>query len=103
MTSSNERANEPFETQPEESVWDTREGMMSEEEVRQLSEERGKGEEGAVRADQSGEGGPQDGGDPAQRADLEGGVSGRLHRKNAKEYEGRPQQNAADWEKYDWA
>lgn len=103
MSSTNKNAKEPYETTPDPSIWDTREGMMSEQEVRQRSEERGKGQEGKVRADQSGEGGPQDGGDPAQRADDEGGVAGRLKRKNAEEYEGTEQQNAKDWQKYDWA
>lgn len=101
MSSTDKR--EPFDTPPDESIWDTRETMMSEEQVRRLSEERGKGAEGDVRADQSGEVGAQDGGDPAQRADMEGGVSGRLKRKNAKQYEGVEQKKSKDWQKYDWS
>lgn len=99
----NEQNRELFEVPPEESIWDTRRDMMSEEEVRELSEEKGKGAEGAVRADQSGQPGYQPGGDPGQRADMEGGVSGRLERKNAKEYEDVEQTDAKDWQKYDWA
>jgi hypothetical protein len=67
--------------------WNTREGMMSEEEIRRLSQEKGKGAEGAERADQAGKVGPQPYGDAARRADQEGGPTGAFKRKNAAEYE----------------
>lgn len=85
------------------SIWDTREGMMSEEEVGRLAEERGMGEEGRDRADQSGQTGPQDGADPSQRPAYEGGGRGDLLRKKAQEREETNQttKDSGDWTKYD--
>jgi hypothetical protein len=87
MSPNNENARESFETQPEPSIWEKREEMLSEEETRRLSADKGKGQEGAVRADQKGRPGPQPEGNPAARADLEGGVSGQFHRKVLEESE----------------
>jgi hypothetical protein len=74
MTTGNLR--EPYENdkEPEPNMWETREGMMSEEDVRRLSEEKGKGEIGNVRADQTVEPGPNEGADPVQRPDIEGRI-----------------------------
>ncbi|HEY9791698.1 MAG TPA: hypothetical protein V6D22_14940 [Candidatus Obscuribacterales bacterium] len=83
--------------------WNTRQGMMSEEEVKELSAERGKPEIGAVRADQSGRPGPQPEGDPSRRADAESGPSGKLKRKKAENDKNKPPTPPSDWTKYDWA
>jgi hypothetical protein len=89
------------------SIWDAREGMMSEEEVARLAEERGKGEEGRDRADQSGQRGPQEGADPSQRPAYEGGPRGDLLRKKAEEEEEEESTESDtksdDWTKYDWS
>jgi hypothetical protein len=83
--------------------WETREGMMSEEEVERLSAERGYPEIGEVRADQSGEPGPQPYGDAARRADQEAGPSGAFKRKLTEEHSDKPEKPASEWKKYDWA
>jgi hypothetical protein len=97
---SDEKDDPSAENRPD---WDTREGMMSEEEVERLSAERGHPEIGKVRADQSGEPGPQPYGDAARRADQEAGPTGEFRRKLTEEKSDEPQKPASQWKKYDWA
>jgi hypothetical protein len=114
MSTGNEELREGFETQPPPSEWDTRDGMMSKEEIQQLGEGRGC-DPGYVaeRAEQEGQEGYQEGGDPVQRADMEGGVAGQLKAKKARIKEVADEEkanrgeteevDAKDWTKYDWA
>jgi hypothetical protein len=88
----NEDARELFDTTPEPNDWETRRNLMSEEEVRRLSEEKGKGADGAVRAHQAGHVGPEPEGEPSRRADMEGGVRGRFQGKLVQEFEAEDRQ-----------
>jgi hypothetical protein len=66
-----QRYKELSDTPREIDEWETREGLMSEEDVRRLSHEKGKGLQGVSRSKQAGEVGPN-----AERPGLEGGRAG---------------------------
>ena len=83
--------------------WNTRENMMSEEEIERLAAEHGQPKIGKERADQAGHTGPQPYGDPSVRLDAEGGPQGKLLRKKDAENEHQEQPPAKDWTKYDWS
>ena len=96
---------EPSETATNKpSDWDTRSGIMSEEEIRRLSAQKGKGELGASRADQSSKPGPN-----ADEPSLEGGRAGERRigsqedeaRRNSRQEE--PPVPSDEWTKYDWS
>ena len=114
MSAGNDELREGYETEAEKSEWDTRSEMMGKEEVQRLAEERGCDPGyAAERAEQEGQAGYQEGGDPGRRADLEGGVSGQLKAKKAhlreqakeeKSAQGETEEvDAKDWTKYDWS
>jgi hypothetical protein len=88
---------EPTEVKSPRNQWETREGMMSEEEVAELSAEKGQAEIGLSRAGQAGEPGPN-----AEAPSRPGGRRGEPD-VNPK---GKPigtKTSSEDWTKYDWA
>jgi hypothetical protein len=89
------RYKEPSETPREIDEWETREGLMSEEDVRQLSHKKGKGLQGASRAKQAGQVGPN-----AERPGLEGGRAGEyrpgLDQAQSVEQSPRPEEKAEE-------